>query len=123
MNASKMMKKMASSFWTPWNVRFPSLLVRSNLTSPEPFISWSRMDAVTMGPMPRCIKLPDWPARMARKEAKMSSRCCETPNSSMFERAKYSRRQSVVQRSLVWNETCPSGLRTAGQRLIRGSSA
>ena len=43
---------------------------------------------VTMGPMPRCMSVPDWPAKMARKLENRSSWLDETPKSGMLERAK-----------------------------------
>lgn len=50
---SKMTNAIASIFCTPWNLFLPSVVVRSNLTSPDPLSSCSTMDAVTIGPIPK----------------------------------------------------------------------
>ena len=55
LGGSKMMKKMAIIFCVPWKAFFPSGLVKSNFTKPEPFNNCNTIDAVTIGPIPNDI--------------------------------------------------------------------
>jgi len=73
MKASRMMKKMLRSFWKPWKRFLPSGVVMSNLNNPLPFNNCRMMLAVTMGPMPRLMMLPNW----APRTMLMNSSCCK----------------------------------------------
>ena len=85
---SKIMKNMASSFCRPWNVFLPSVLVRSIFKMPEPFSSCSTIEAVTIGPMPRLIMLPNSAPNMTEKNWNLSSWFCPSPNSGIIPRTK-----------------------------------
>lgn len=85
-----------------------------------PVNSCMMMEPVTMGPIPRCMMLPEAPARIARKLANRSSCVSDTPYSSTLVSAKYSTRQREVQKSFVLNWTWPSGLVTAGHLSMSG---
>jgi len=67
-----MINTNARSFWIPWNFFFPSEVVRSNLTMPDPFRSCSTIDAVTIGPIPNEMMDP----KLAPRIIERNSNCC-----------------------------------------------
>src|SRR3990170_4280563 len=86
-----------------------------------PANSCMMIEPVTMGPMPRCIREPCWPARIARREEKKSTTVDRSsPYSQTFVSAKYRRRMRTTHMIFVRKCTWPSGRRTAGMRSVIG---
>ena len=83
MNASSMMKNIASIFCSPWNRFFPSTLVRSNRTSPLPLSNCRMILAVTIGPIPSDMILPNCAPRTMDKNSRLSLVLALAPKTGM----------------------------------------
>src|SRR2546427_9790892 len=86
-----------------------------------PANSCMMIDAVTIGPIPRCISEPWAPARMARRLEKKSMTLARSrPEMKMFVMAKYRTKIARTQNIFVRKCTWPSGRVTAGSRSVIG---
>ena len=70
--ASTKIITMTRNFWVPWYTLLSSSSWRSRLMIFAPANSCMMIEAVTIGPIPRCISEPWAPARMARRLEKKS---------------------------------------------------
>ena len=73
------------------------------------------MEPVTIGPIPKCMMVPEAPAIIERKPLNKSNACPERPQSMTLVIAKQMMRTNVVVHIFSLKRTCRSGLVMVGQ--------
>ncbi len=87
-NPSTMIITKMSIFCRPMYMTWPRASLVSICRIPAPLSNCSTIDAVTIGPIPRCRSEPLAPASRARYIPKISCDCGESPKISIFVNAK-----------------------------------
>src|SRR3989344_937281 len=105
-DASNKMKNTDNSFCNPWNVFFPSDWVRSSFKIPEPLRSCKTIDAVTIGPMPRLMRLPNSAPKIIDNVSNLCRALTPKPNSGISPRVKNMMRTIRVHFNFSLKERC-----------------